>query len=331
MSSCVLSPNFTESSVEQTKSIMNWICSELPQQERLKDGIMKAAYKSDPLGYSYITGAEDIEKLTLGAVEDFKRSHYTRQNMVVAAVGVEHAEMVDMVASNYASVPRGAENVCGKSVYKAGEYRFVDKNSVDGLNRVAIGFELGSWHDDDLVPICVLQTLLGGGDSFSAGGPGKGMYSRLYREVLNRCFWAEAAECYTILNNDGGIIGISGASKPYKSQDLTVVFLEQFAKLTVQTVTDEELIRAKNMLCCNILTQLESRAVLAEDLARQISTYGKRESGVEVVKKIQAVTKDDIMRIAKRAMCKPPSIAVVGTEIDRAPRFQDIMHLRGAS
>lgn len=26
----------------------------------------------------------------------------------------------------------------------------------------------------------VLNTLLGGGGSFSAGGPGKGMYSRLY-------------------------------------------------------------------------------------------------------------------------------------------------------
>ena len=32
----------------------------------------------------------------------------------------------------------------------------------------------------------MLQNLLGGGNSFSAGGPGKGMYSRLYREVLNR-------------------------------------------------------------------------------------------------------------------------------------------------
>lgn len=32
----------------------------------------------------------------------------------------------------------------------------------------------------DLVPITLLQTLMGGGSMFSAGGPGKGMYSRLY-------------------------------------------------------------------------------------------------------------------------------------------------------
>jgi processing peptidase subunit alpha len=33
-----------------------------------------------------------------------------------------------------------------------------------------------------------MQMLLGGGGSFSAGGPGKGMYSRLYTNVLNQYY-----------------------------------------------------------------------------------------------------------------------------------------------
>jgi processing peptidase subunit alpha len=36
------------------------------------------------------------------------------------------------------------------------------------------------------VAACVLSQLLGGGGSFSAGGPGKGLYSRFYTNVLNR-------------------------------------------------------------------------------------------------------------------------------------------------
>ena len=55
---------------------------------------------------------------------------------------------------------------------------------------VSVAFDSGhGWHGDDVIPACVLHSLLGGGDSFSAGGPGKGMYSRLYREVLNRYYW----------------------------------------------------------------------------------------------------------------------------------------------
>lgn len=43
-----------------------------------------------------------------------------------------------------------------------------------------------SHSDPDFVPTCVLNMMMGGGGSFSAGGPGKGMYTRLYTNVLNR-------------------------------------------------------------------------------------------------------------------------------------------------
>lgn len=54
------------------------------------------------------------------------------------------------------------------------------------LAHVVIGFEGVSLSDNDFVAFCVLQSLLGGGGSFSAGGPGKGMFSRLYVDVLHR-------------------------------------------------------------------------------------------------------------------------------------------------
>ena len=43
-------------------------------------------------------------------------------------------------------------------------------------------------------------------------------------------------------------------------------------------VTSEELSRARNMLKCNVLTHLESRLVLFEDIGRQMLTYGRRET-----------------------------------------------------
>lgn len=54
------------------------------------------------------------------------------------------------------------------------------------LAHVSIALESCSHRDDDFVAYCVLNTLMGGGGSFSAGGPGKGMYTRLYTRVLNR-------------------------------------------------------------------------------------------------------------------------------------------------
>ena len=54
------------------------------------------------------------------------------------------------------------------------------------LAHVVIGMEGCSHRDDDFVAFCVLNMMMGGGGSFSAGGPGKGMYTRLYLNVLNR-------------------------------------------------------------------------------------------------------------------------------------------------
>lgn len=54
------------------------------------------------------------------------------------------------------------------------------------LAHIVIGLESCSHKDDDFISFCVLNMMMGGGGSFSAGGPGKGMYTRLYLNVLNR-------------------------------------------------------------------------------------------------------------------------------------------------
>jgi mitochondrial-processing peptidase subunit alpha len=53
-------------------------------------------------------------------------------------------------------------------------------------------------------------------------------------------------------------------------------FCAQICKLALQPVDPTELSRARNMLKCNVLTQLESRIILFEDVARQVGCYSDR-------------------------------------------------------
>lgn len=50
--------------------------------------------------------------------------------------------------------------------------------------------------------------LLGGGSDFSSGGPGKGMHSRLYRNVLTRNGWINNCTVYNNTFEDTGLFGI---------------------------------------------------------------------------------------------------------------------------
>lgn len=59
-------------------------------------------------------------------------------------------------------------------------------------------------------------------------------------------------------------------------------------------VTNEELQRAKNALKSSIWMNLESRAVVLEDIGRQFIMSGKVMSGEELCRKVDAVTSQDI-------------------------------------
>ena len=68
--------------------------------------------------------------------------------------------------------------------------------------------------------------LLGGGGSFSAGGPGKGMYSRLYLNVLNRHHWMYSATAYNHSYADSGVFCINASSDPSQvSIELPIVII----------------------------------------------------------------------------------------------------------
>ncbi|KAG6499905.1 hypothetical protein ZIOFF_039717 [Zingiber officinale] len=106
------------------------------------------------------------------------------EGIVLAASGVEHEELVSLaepLLSDLPKVPRPQEP---KSVYVGGEYRC---QSDLPSTHIALAFEIpGGWHQEkEAMAATVLQVLMGGGGSFSAGGPGKGMHSRLC--TLKKC------------------------------------------------------------------------------------------------------------------------------------------------
>ena len=272
---------------------------------------------------------EALPNLSAGKIREFRETHFTPNKMVLAGAGIEHQRLVELAQKYFSAMSpvNSNTNIPGseKSIYTGGQYR-EKLQTKEGFTGVAVAFELGGWDDieGDLVPACVLQMLLGGGSSFSPGGPGKGMYSRLYREILNRYYWAEAAEAFVLFHSESGLIGIKGSSSPDRSYDLVRVFCEHLAKVALYPVSDEELSRAKNMLKNNVLTQLESRLVLFEDIGRQVLTYGKRETLEETCKRIDRVSKDDILRTARKALSSAPSISSIGDDIDKVPSFDEI-------
>lgn len=334
----VLQPQFTAEEVEECQRAMEFQAKDFPHELSLGEALQVAAFGTDQqLGKLHFCPPDEIEHLNVNLVRDFWQTNMVGnpQGMVVAGTGIDHNELVDMTRLYFGHLEQttATEGRTIPSIYRGGQHAIRQPTPSeyaapsphnDGLTRVAVAFELGGWHSDDLVPTCVLQTLLGGGNAFSAGGPGKGMYSRLYRQVLNRYVWAESAEAFTAFSSETGLFGMSGGSQPHKSRDVAMVLVDHMNQLASELVTDEELDRARNMLKCNVLSQLESRLILFEDIGRQILTYGHREDTATMCAKVDAVTKEDLQRIARHALGKPPTIAAVGRDLSRVPSQAEV-------
>ncbi|KAF9283540.1 Mitochondrial-processing peptidase subunit alpha [Mortierella alpina] len=166
-----------------------------------------------------------------------------------------------------------------------------------------VGFEGLSINDDDIYALATLQLLMGGGSSFSAGGPGKGMYSRLFSNVLNHYNWIESCMSFNHCYSDSGLFGISGSCYPgYETMLLEVIVRE--LELTTRTgkggIAQGELDRAKNQLRSSVLMNLESKMVQLEDLGRQVQVHGNKVPVEELCAKIEKVTRQDMVRVARR-------------------------------
>ncbi|PSS01000.1 peptidase M16 inactive domain-domain-containing protein [Coniella lustricola] len=162
------------------------------------------------------------------------------------------------------------------------------------------GLPIGS---QDIYALATLQTLLGGGGSFSAGGPGKGMYSRLYTNVLNQYGWVESCQAFNHSYSDSGLFGIAAMCYPGHTTHMLEVMCRELKSLALDSgfsaLGEVEVMRAKNQLRSSLLMNLESRMVELEDLGRQIQVYGRKIPVHEMTQKISKLTIRDLRRVAK--------------------------------
>jgi processing peptidase subunit alpha len=178
--------------------------------------------------------------------------------------------------------------------------------SLPALTHIHIAFEALPISSEDIYALATLQVLLGGGGSFSAGGPGKGMYSRLYTNVLNQHGWVESCVAFNHSYTDSGLFGISSSCSPSKVVQMLDVMCRELQALTLDTgfsaLQLTEVNRAKNQLRSSLLMNLESRMVELEDLGRQIQVHGRKVGVREMCRKIENLTVQDLRRVARKVM-----------------------------
>ena len=160
--------------------------------------------------------------------------------------------------------------------------------------------------------MCTLNMMMGGGGHFSAGGPGKGMYSRIYQEALGRYSWLNGLQCTHSIYEDSAIFAYNGTCTPEFTNDLVGVIAHQADNAANKLATPEELDRAKMALATSICFDFEDRQVVYEDICRQVKVYGKHYTPEKWLESIMNVTATDVQRVAQKMLASKPGLVVIG-------------------
>ncbi|KAI9268091.1 Metalloenzyme, LuxS/M16 peptidase-like protein [Phascolomyces articulosus] len=245
----------------------------------------------------------------LDSVETHAEALRRQQAQGVSATKSEKSSIVKSLFSSkqQQKQPSNIYDIATQPAHYTGGNSFLDVGlEAAPLTHVYVAFEGLSINDPDIYGLATLQILLGGGGSFSAGGPGKGMYSRLFTNVLNQHYWVESCQAFNHCYTDSGLFGIAGSCRPEYANALLEVICRELDLVSRSDVIEHfavnevELNRAKNQLKSSLLMNLESRMVQLEDLGRQVQVHGKKTGIDEMLDHIDRVNVSELQRVASR-------------------------------
>ena len=279
------------------------VLQEIGQAEDTPDDIIfdhfqEIAFPDQAMGRPVLGRAEIVRELPRETVAGYMASRYRADQMVLAASGqLDHDALVAMAEKLFSGLPSGAVPPSEGARYAGGDGRFARELEQVHL---ALGFHGVTYSDPDYYAAAVLSQLLGGG-----------MSSRLFQEIREKRGLVYSIHSFTSSYADGGIFGIYAGTGEKEVAELLPVVCDELAKLP-DDMSEPEVKRAAAQLRAATLMSREKPSSRCEQLASQLLIYGRPITPAEAVARIDAVTIDDLKRLARRLAQSAPTLTTLG-------------------
>jgi predicted Zn-dependent peptidase len=269
-----------------------------------------------PLGRPILGTVDSINAITRGQIAEHYAARYTPPSLVVAVAGnVSHDMVVAGVREAFGGVLTGDAAPAlprlgdGQPAVPGGAGRGVRlvSRSIEQANLV-LGCEGLSRTDERRFALGVLNAALGGG-----------MSSRLFQEVREKRGLAYSVYSFSSQHASTGMWGVYVGCLPAKADEVLAICQDEVAKIISGGLTDAELDRGKGQLRGSIVLGLEDPSSRMSRLGKAELVYPRLEPVEEILASIEAVTHDDVRRVATEILAQPKVLGVVGPFDDEAP------------
>lgn len=301
LSDILLKSKLDEGAIDRERDVILREMSEVnkQQEELVLDHLHATAFQGTGLGRTILGPEENIRSLKRSDLSDYINTHYTAPRMVVAGSGaIDHTELCALAVEHFGNLPsaptNGVEIAMDPAFFTGSDIRV--KFDSDNTAHIALAFQGASWTSEYAFPLMLMQTMLGTYDR--ASGLGKNVASKMCQEVAQHEL-AHSISTFNTCYKDTGLFGIYAVAPDNKLDDLMWYTMSNLVRL-VHSPTDEEVERAKVNLKATMLMGLDGHANVAEDIGRQLLTYGRRMTPAEIFSRIDAISTADVKATAAK-------------------------------
>jgi len=304
LSDLVLNPVFAAKDILRERGV---ILEEIKMDEDSPDYLVHEIFtqnfwKDHPLGKRILGTKETVRKFEQAMLFDYYCGFFYPGNMIISAAGsLNHERFAELVRRKFSHLtPRqnGFKQTAPQTFSK-----IIARNK-KSLEQVQICMGVPALHiaDDRRYVAYVLNTLLGGG-----------MSSRLFQNIREN-----QGLCYAIYSDlnsyrDTGCLSVFAGTSQEWAPKVVESVVGEFRNLKTESVSDEELNRAKAQLKGSLMLSLESSTARMSNLARQEMYFDRFFSLDEIIERIESVSADQLQRMSEELFAQEKiAVTVLG-------------------
>ena len=309
LSDIYLNPLFKKEDIEKEKGVVVEeirMYKDLPQRI-VGNVFMELMYGDQPAGWTITGSEENVKSFTQEQLLAYKNSHYVAQSTIVIVAGAfDEKTIISQIENSFSSIPASPKSAKLVVIESQSSPSIKTYFKETDQAHLIIGVRTFGINDPRSPIINILATVLG-----------RGMSSRLFakmRDDLGICYYIHAdQDAYT----DHGVFEIAAGVDNSRVDEAIKGILEECKRLKSEPVSVAELKKAKDYISGRTMLELETSDARGEFCAYQEILKGKIESPEEMIAKTQAVTAEQVQKLAQEIFVNDKlNMAIVG-------RFKD--------
>jgi predicted Zn-dependent peptidase len=312
ISDIYLNSIFDKSEIEKEKGV---ITEEINMYEdmpthKVQELFIELLYGDQPAGWPIGGKKEIIQKLTRQDIVNYHQKHYISQSTLIVVSGnFKEKEALNKIKNAFKNISTAKKIDKEKIKEEQKQPKTLIKYKESDQTHLVLGCRAFNAFDERRFTLEILANILGGG-----------MSSRLFEKIRNQLGAAYYIHAGVNLFTDHGYFLVASGIDHQKVELVIKTILSELLLTTNKEVSDKELKRAKDNMIGRLILALETSDDLAmfyggqEILRRQIL------EPEEILKKIKAVSKENIMIVAKEIFKNSKlNLAVIGPYKDQVP------------